>query len=106
LVLYLPIGVIRIVNPKVFSKILSDPKLLGLKRDLNHYKRLWNNMNKYDLKKKKKKTPKLATWLVELMGVHEDLNGSNIKEILKQVNNLSYLLLALYPRCKLGTIQR
>jgi hypothetical protein len=36
LVLYLPIGVIRIVNPKVFSKILSDPKLLGLKKDLNH----------------------------------------------------------------------
>jgi hypothetical protein len=66
-------------------------------------------MNKYDLKiigKNKKKTPKLATWLEELMGVHEDINGSNIKEILKQVNRLSYSLLALYPRCKLGTIQR
>jgi hypothetical protein len=40
------------------------------------------------------------------MGVDEDLNGCNIKEILKQVNSLSYLLLALYPGCKLGTIQR
>jgi hypothetical protein len=36
------------------------------------------------------------------MGVHEDLNGSNIKEILKQMNSLSYLLLALYPRMQVG----
>jgi hypothetical protein len=54
------------------------------------------------LEKKKQKSPKLATWLHELMGVHEDLNGSNIKEILKQMNNLSYLLLALYPKMQVG----
>jgi hypothetical protein len=68
-------------------------------------------MNKYDFKmelrrkiigKKKQESSKLATWLEELTGVQEDLNGCNIKEILKQVNRLSYLLLTLYPRMQVG----